>query len=135
MSWANVKALSKSGAEIGGHTEKHRDLTSINDDEELYRTIKEDKEIIEGKIDSHLENFAYPFGLYNEAAVMAVKRVGYSYAFTSDSGYLEDSKNPLLLMRTNIGLRPPISVCAAAQGWLDVVSSMVKYFKHRLKLV
>lgn len=135
MSWANLVALREIGAEVGGHTLDHIDLTMIKDERdgaELLDTIISDRENLSKQLGLDICSFAYPYGRYNSLAIKTVEKAGYNFGFTCDSGYLEESHGPLLLKRTNIGLRPPIAVCAAAEGWLDFLSVIVKLLKRKI---
>lgn len=133
LSWEALRSLSKFGAEIGGHALGHHDLTALENDDQLLRVIAEDHANIERELGGVVRSFAYPFGRCDAAAVKAVEEAGYSFAFTSDSGYLEDSRGPFLLKRTNIGLRSPLAVRAAAEGWLDAVSFVARVIKGKAR--
>jgi len=55
--------------------------------------------------------------------VKAVANAGYKYAFTSDSGYLEDSVSDLTLLRTNVGMRTYFVARAYIEGCAEILTS------------
>jgi hypothetical protein len=85
--------------------------------------------VIARNLNKNVRIFAYPFGLHDPRSSEMAQRAGYTYAFTSDSGFLEHSPSLFLLKRTNVGMRPPLVVCAMVEGWGDWISSLVKALK------
>jgi len=67
MSWADLRQLSSQGFEIGGHTLTHQVLSGVSQDA-LDREVRVSKEIIEQKIGSRVESFAYPYGIADRIA-------------------------------------------------------------------
>ena len=132
LSWQNLIELKEAGALIGGHTIKHTDLTSASlSPREIHPFIDMDKHELDMKLDQRTKIFAYPYGRWNNSAVIAIKSAGYQYAFTSDSGNLEASESHLILKRTNVGRRIPTIASAYAEGWADKVTehmSLIRSF-------
>ncbi len=93
MSWDEVKTLDKMGMEIGGHSRTHPVLTKITTDAGLDKEISGGKKILESNLGHPVEVFAYPFGMYNESVVAAVKRAGYLSARTVHAGVWNDSEH------------------------------------------
>ncbi len=129
INWTQLKEMISFGAEIGGHTAGHLNLRTAPTDGVVYTAIREDKLLIEQRVGKSPNLFAYPFGLHDSRAANAVRRAGYSYAFTSDSGFLDDSPDNYRLYRSNIGMRPPLVVRAMVEGWPDRLSHIVRSFK------
>ncbi|MBW7567705.1 polysaccharide deacetylase family protein [Chromobacterium subtsugae] len=131
LTWKDVQELFSYGAEIGGHCELHLDLSAISTGATAHSAIENDKVRIEKNLNHDIRSFAYPFGRYTPESVASVSKIGYQYGFTCEAGYLEDAVDPLRLPRTNIGMRPPIAICAAAEGWLEVITDIFAYIKKR----
>ncbi len=97
LTWDQIKTLSDSGMIIGSHTRSHPFLTEIPDPSKLRDEIVGSKKIIESHIGVVVNDFAYPFGFYNQAVIEAVKNSGYkdarifSRVFTSPFHSLSDS--------------------------------------------
>ncbi len=76
-----VAALGAAGIEIGGHGADHRDLRQLSADE-LFRqtsTVRADLARATGYAP---RAFAYPYGLFDDAARRAVAAAGYDVAFS-----------------------------------------------------
>ncbi|OPA74569.1 hypothetical protein BVG16_22640 [Paenibacillus selenitireducens] len=76
---------------------KQQYLERIDKDTEL--SIEQLKPLNMHPIDS----FAYPYGLYNVDAIRTLKSHGIRYAFTTKSGAVNRTSNPMLLPRINGG--------------------------------
>lgn len=63
MSWKQVIDLHKRGHLIGSHTLDHAEMISLND-EELDKQLKDNKKILEEKLNYKCEYFAWPFGRF-----------------------------------------------------------------------
>ena len=135
LNWEEVKNLKEFGCQIGGHTHKHTDLTDTEKNEKnLSKAILEDKLKIDKKLNQNTSIFAYPYGRWNDSALKEVKKSGYEYAFTSDSGYLEDSVNNHSLLRTNIGMRPSFIAKAYVEGCAEILTSDIAKIKSFLSV-
>ena len=77
FSWDDLKTLRALGMVIGSHSETHPFLTRIADDAALREEIIGSKRILESKLGITVNEFAYPFGLYNQKIVALVKEAGY----------------------------------------------------------
>src|SRR5262249_28311362 len=87
-SWAELRALSDEGFDIGGHTRTHPIVSRI-DANALRAEIGGCKERIEHEIGVPVRHFAYPNGGpedYGPEAVRAVIAAGYRAAVTSIPG-------------------------------------------------
>lgn len=99
MTKAQIKNLSDSGHVIGGHTWDHHMVTKYvgaDWDTQLVKP-KLQLEAITGK---PVEYFAYPFGIWNPAAIPEIKSRGYKMAFILSSK--RDSTEPLYTIRRMI---------------------------------
>jgi len=124
LSWDQVKALVAAGAEVGGHSHRHTNLTKA-EPSAVAAVVRSDRLAIAAQLGCTPRLFAYPFGLYNSAVQNTLKHSGYEFAFTSDSSYLEKEDDPFLLKRTNVGLRRPLLVQAIAEGWADRITAFM----------
>ncbi|MFA6279878.1 MAG: polysaccharide deacetylase family protein [Bdellovibrionales bacterium] len=129
LTWEQLAVLAARGAEVGGHSLGHTNMLTALPEERLV-LIAQDRLALEGKLGIQVRCFSYPFGLHGSALTKDVEKSGYAYGFTSDSGFLEDSKGPLLLKRTNIGLRPPFVIEAFVEGWGDRISATMRRIKQ-----
>ena len=80
LSWDNLQALLASGMTIGSHSVSHPYLTRITDPEKLSNEISGSKSILESKLGITVNEFAYPFGLYDPAIAAMVQKAGYRSA-------------------------------------------------------
>ncbi|MGL5050249.1 MAG: polysaccharide deacetylase family protein [Fusobacteriaceae bacterium] len=81
-----IAEMHRSGLiEFGGHTLSHPKLQKLSN-EQLYKEIMEDKNILEKKLKEKLVSFAYPYGNLTERVKEVVKRAGYDFAVSTDTG-------------------------------------------------
>ncbi|MAV80539.1 MAG: hypothetical protein CMD12_00940 [Flavobacteriales bacterium] len=126
LTWVQLQELKKAGCTIGGHCLEHTDLTDRNlKQPEIFKLLQKDRKKISEKLDQDTNIFAYPFGRWNESIVGEVSTTDYRYAFTSDSGYLDDSDSELTLKRTNVGMRSSFIAQAYAAGCAERLTSDV----------
>jgi len=96
MSKEQIKNLSDSGHEIAGHTWDHHMVTKYTGedwDTQLLKPRRQLEEITGKKI----RYFAYPFGLWNRAAITEIASRDYKLAFILSSK--KDSTQPLYTVR------------------------------------
>ncbi len=84
LTWGDLRELSRHGFEIGGHTLTHPVLAAISKDA-LAREIERSKDIIEQKMGSPVETFAYPYGIVDHASYRCVSS-SYRAACTTEMG-------------------------------------------------
>ncbi|WP_245596542.1 polysaccharide deacetylase family protein [Fusobacterium perfoetens] len=81
-----VKEMLNSGLiEFGGHTLTHLDFHKATDKEAEYE-IEEDKKITEKRLGEEIITFAYPFGHRKDSTKEIVRKKGYSFAVSTDTG-------------------------------------------------
>jgi peptidoglycan/xylan/chitin deacetylase (PgdA/CDA1 family) len=81
MSWAELRALTEEGWEIGSHTRTHARLTSL-DDAELRDELEGSRSDCEAHLGTGCRSLAYPYGEHDERVVRAAGRAGYEAAGT-----------------------------------------------------
>ncbi|WP_315816657.1 polysaccharide deacetylase family protein [Paraflavitalea speifideaquila] len=115
MSKAQVKQLSDSGHSIGSHTWDHHNVKQYQGQDWVTQVEKPSKqlEVITGKPISFF--FAYPFGLWNPAAIPQLKQRGIMAAFQLSGK--RDVNDPLYTIRRIIvpGAWKP----ATLQSWIQ----------------
>ncbi len=96
MSSEQIKQLSDEGNVIGSHTYDHKNFkkyTGKDWEEQLDKPTKRLEEITGKKI----ENFAYPFGLWNAEGIPELKKRGFKMAY--QLSIKRDEKDPLFTIR------------------------------------
>lgn len=81
----DLEILKKSGIEFGGHTSTHPRLDKIKI-EDAIAEIFHSKKKIEKELEEKLNSFAYPYGGLNRDVKQLVKKAGYEFAVSTDSG-------------------------------------------------
>lgn len=94
-----ICALSRAGVEIGAHGFEHEDMCEL-DDARLRRHTVEAGEAVADITGVWPRSFAYPFGWWDSRAREAVRRAGYSVAFS-----LYSSGGPFAVTRADVS--PP----------------------------
>ena len=121
MTWDNVKEMDKSGfVTIGSHSRSHPYLTkpaitnSPKYKEILRDEIYNSKVIIEKELGHPITTFAYPYGTYNEDAILEVIKAGYSAAVSVKSGINNSSRDEWsmnrIIIRNDTGFRTFIAL-------------------------
>ncbi len=112
---ADVKRMIAAGWELASHTINHLDLTTL-DASQLATEIAGSKRELERRFGVRVENFCYPAGHYDPAAIDELRRAGYRGATTELPG-LADRQNPYTLARVDIAGSDGLS------GFVDKLSS------------
>lgn len=105
LSDKQVKNLIASGLiEIGGHTVHHISLKGKILPIVEYE-LRESKKYIEKNYHIQVHSFAYPDGAFDEQAIEAVKKAGYSNAVSTVPGINQSRQNKYFLFRLRPGRR------------------------------
>jgi len=118
LTWDEVREMHRSGlVYFGSHTETHRILTTLGDDE-IDRELRQSKDrlVTEGVVDPTCLPFAYPNGDYNEKILNLVKKNGYSLAVTTKKGWVSYSDGLRLFELERIGIHQDIASTGAMLG-------------------
>ncbi|MEY9942384.1 polysaccharide deacetylase family protein [Streptacidiphilus sp. MAP5-3] len=75
---AQVRAMASAGVEIGSHSLSHRRMKGLPA-EELALETRRSKELLESVVEAPVAGFCYPYGLFDDAAIGAVREAGYGY--------------------------------------------------------
>jgi peptidoglycan/xylan/chitin deacetylase (PgdA/CDA1 family) len=99
MSWEDIAELIKDGHSIGGHTNSHSRLSTMNDKSILHEELISSANYIEKKLNIEVKDFAYPFGsissINSNAMKMAKKRYYYIYSGVRGTNYVHTNKSAL----------------------------------------
>ena len=88
--------------EIGGHTQTHANLSSLNKNEKIAE-ICEAKVMLENRFDIKVGSFAYPFGIYADDDILLAEQAGYDSAVIAKGGVETDfCENKMVASRVKI---------------------------------
>lgn len=99
LSWSEIKELHNHGIEFGAHSLSHPDFTKIPL-EEVRRELVESKKVIEDKLGSAVETFAYPYGKFNED-VKQLTAQNYAAACSTNLGKIQANSDFFALERVD----------------------------------
>lgn len=101
MGWAQLRALSAAGHEIGSHTLSHALLPGV-DAAQLEREVAGSRERIRAELGVPCDSFCYPNGDHDDRVVDAVRRAGYRQAVVTAWGPNGRGADPLRLTRCEL---------------------------------
>lgn len=102
MTHEMIREMDQSGyVEFGGHTLTHPSMPSLST-EELYREVSENKKDLESILGREVITFAYPYGHNSLRVQEIIKKCGYKYGVSTDSGTGIISDNKFDIRRTAI---------------------------------
>lgn len=84
LTTAQIKQLAAEGNVVSSHTWDHHMVTKYNADDWVKQLVKPRKKL-EDIIGQKIDYFAYPFGLWNDAAIKKLKESGFKLAFALTS--------------------------------------------------
>lgn len=82
MDWNQLKELEQNGIAVESHTQTHRKLPMLSDDE-IRRELVNSKAILEEKLGKQVTAIAYPQGRYESRVGQAARAAGYCIGFTT----------------------------------------------------
>src|SRR5262249_22536111 len=80
-----VREMIKAHWELASHTIHHLDVTTL-DPASLKQEVAGSRRELQRRFNVPVDNFCYPAGRYDDAAIQAVKQAGYRGATTTDPG-------------------------------------------------
>lgn len=86
LNWSQVSEMADAGVEFGGHTVSHPRLPELARSD-MREEIGGCKAVLEDRLGREVRYFAYPYGLFNDAAVDTVREAGYALACSTQSGF------------------------------------------------
>jgi len=114
MSWEQVLRMRQSGVTFGAHTMTHPVASRLGP-EELRKEVAESKRLIEQRLSSGVDEFAFPFGKPRDcgnAAATLLAELGFRTALTTIVGVNRPGADLFRLRRLVIGDDPSISMFA-----------------------
>jgi peptidoglycan/xylan/chitin deacetylase (PgdA/CDA1 family) len=102
LSWIEVNELITRGFEFGSHTCSHQKLSQIPP-ADAERELSDSKRAIEQQITADGLPLAYPYGMTTNDIAKRAETLGYSCAFTTDTGFNSQTTQLFKLHRTLIG--------------------------------
>lgn len=115
MSKEQIKSLSDNGHVVGAHTWDHHMVTKYAGDDWNTQLVKP-KAKLEEIIGKPVKDFAYPFGLWNTAAIPEIKKSGYEMAYILATK--RDPVDPLYTIRRII-----VSGTWSTEGMMKSINS------------
>ncbi len=90
LDWGQIKEMMQHGCEVGSHSVSHASLkkrpAKVKTDEDfqlwILSELKDSREFLEKNLGSKVSSFAYPFGIYDAAAMETGLQVGYESLVT-----------------------------------------------------
>lgn len=123
LNWDQISETIRSGlVHYGSHTEFHKILTNLNDDEVLAEIKNGVQALMLNSVMSKEQvTFCYPSGRYNERIINLLQKEGCSLSVTTKNGW-NNSKTPELELK-RVGLHQDISKNAALLAYRVFVAS------------
>ena len=114
MNWEQVRLMKQHGISFGAHTMTHP-VTSRLTPESAKSEISMSKSLIEQRLDSEVDEFAFPFGKSRDCGAVdasVLKRLGFQTALTTIVGVNQTDSDPYRLRRLVIGDDPSLAMFA-----------------------
>ena len=128
LSTNQINEFIESGFFLGSHGNEHLNAIKTSS---LYfeRDLLSSNKILYDKFKFTNKFFAYPFGLYKESLFPILTKNKIHYAFTCDSGFIDDSPSNYELKRTNVGMRSPLLCSAFVEGYFEYYLKIVHFIR------
>jgi peptidoglycan/xylan/chitin deacetylase (PgdA/CDA1 family) len=97
-----IRALDQAGMDIGDHTAQHVDLNLLTPSELRAETLGS-RQRLQQVLQHFVYTFAYPFGDHDPTVDAAVRRAGFTMAYTTAGGVTESTGAPLDMPRVHVG--------------------------------
>jgi peptidoglycan/xylan/chitin deacetylase (PgdA/CDA1 family) len=97
-----VRQLDAAGMDVGDHTASHIDLRLASADR-LQAETTGSRRALQRTLGHFVYAFAYPFGAHNDAVVSAIRKAGFTLAYTTAGGVTESTGSPLTMPRLHVG--------------------------------
>jgi len=92
LTWEQLSELANAGCDIAAHGYFHLKVNRRLFDKNpgyFKMEIYESKRVLEEKLNRKISIFVYPFGLWSDITINALKDAGYRHAFTIDKGRID----------------------------------------------
>ncbi|MBI4688141.1 MAG: polysaccharide deacetylase family protein [Nitrospirae bacterium] len=111
LSAGQLHEMAMAGMEIGAHTRTHARLPELSRAEIEEEVIGSKKEL-EDALNLSIKSFAYPYGLFNEESVEAVREAGFQIACTTRTGWFGSDPDILRVRRVAVFSHDSLSAFA-----------------------
>jgi peptidoglycan/xylan/chitin deacetylase (PgdA/CDA1 family) len=129
LSWKQISLIQKAGHEIACHTISHPDLTTL-DQEELMNQLQGCKSAMEDHKLGPIEDFATPYGSYNDQVISAIKSTYQSHR--NVKGVIVDGiSNRDVNLSTNFDRYNIIGVTIRKETTVNQLKALVDYAAAR----
>ena len=135
LSSSQLHEMAAAGMEIGAHTRTHVRLPELNRSEIEDEVIGSKKEL-EAMLSLPIKSFAYPYGLFNEESVEAVRKAGFQIACTTRTGWFGSAPDILRVRRVAVFSHDSLSSFARKLAFATSEVSwkqMMRYTIGRIK--
>jgi len=111
LAWEEVGEMYQSGlVRFGSHTESHRILTTLSDDEVALDLLRSKERLVAaGVVDPDFIPFAYPNGNHTDRIAAMVHEAGYGLAVTTEKGWNRAKPVPDAYRLKRIGVHQDIA--------------------------
>ena len=109
---AEIQALDGRGVHVASHSQSHRNLTVLDDDE-LSNELVGSKQQLESVLNREVTHFAFPSGDHDERVLSAVRSAGYQWAWTTEARYVNTADLPYQIPRVLIDDEASVATLAA----------------------
>ncbi|MBN1488021.1 MAG: polysaccharide deacetylase family protein [Anaerolineae bacterium] len=127
VTWEELQEIADAGMEIGSHTRKHVDLTTVTSDV-AWQEIYNSRLTLESKLGITVTSLSYPYANYNSSVVEMLEKAGYTSAVAMGSIPIQGAFNRYSLNRVEIFGDRPLSEFIRWLPWLgsdtDLCASM-----------
>ncbi|MEO6803932.1 MAG: polysaccharide deacetylase family protein [Granulicella sp.] len=101
MTWKEVKTMAAGGIEIGSHTANHATL-NVESRAVIERELWDSRDLIAAKLGASPRYLSYPNGAYNQSVMLLAHEAGYSHAFTTKHGGVDQTMEAMAVPRVAI---------------------------------
>jgi peptidoglycan/xylan/chitin deacetylase (PgdA/CDA1 family) len=98
ISWEEARIMASNNVTIGSHTAGHCTLSSEQDATIIDELSHSRAEILE-RVGTNAQFLAYPNGAYNSHAILIAREVGFTHAFTTETGLVSRKTNSYTIPR------------------------------------
>jgi peptidoglycan/xylan/chitin deacetylase (PgdA/CDA1 family) len=101
LDWDQIDEMQAAGVGFGSHTLTHPRLSQL-DRASAEREIRDSKQVLEDRLTTTVDHFAYPHGDWDARTADLVREAGYTLACSTRSGFNRRDVDPFLLRRIEV---------------------------------
>jgi len=101
LSWHAIQDIAATGIEVASHSHSHPQLDRIPRPD-VQDEVRRSRQLLEDKLGTAIEGFAYPFGYWNRDVRSSVAAAGYSYACAVGELVVSGADDPWTLPRMTV---------------------------------